>query len=301
MTEQPNVQTQTKRDGHLTVYLAWPILAGLALATVLAVSIGGITLLASGLDWSKAGMAFGIAFFLILGIATLAVFWYAAHEFAGPRSTERVAEIRQTVYVDELEPPEPEVRFIPTRGRRPALNEPAPALPSGQNRAGIREAMQHLVNRLTADATVTEVATEAETLEVDAPAWVREFYQTLVTVWPTQSLSRRTFEGLWPGGEGKRLWSKYVNGTGSRHSQRGLWDVWGIISQTGPRNTWEWCHDLQTIFSLDRDLHTYATAMAELVHSPTPLGRAGQPVEKLGQTDPDHSTRPIDQTKGAAT
>jgi hypothetical protein len=172
------------------------------------------------------------------------------------------------------------------------MNAPAPALPSGQNRAGIRAAMTHLVDKLAATATVTEVAAEAETLTPNAPGWCVEMYDTIVTVWPEQSLSRRTFERLWPGGTGKRLWQKYVNGSGNLHSQKGLWATWNIIDQTGPRSTWEWTQPLDIIFSLDADLHRYASEMAALVqHSPTgPVSPSG-PAQNTGQTGPDRTNQ----------
>ena len=67
MSEQ---QTPQKRDGHLVVYLAWPMLAGLGLASVLAVSIGGVVLIASG-DWRTSGTVAGVVWFAVLGAATV--------------------------------------------------------------------------------------------------------------------------------------------------------------------------------------------------------------------------------------
>src|SRR4030042_5080072 len=121
MSEQPNA-TQNKQDGHLTIYLVWPVLSGLALACVLAVSIGGVWLFVTQFDWKKAGTATGVVFFAILGLSTLWVFGYAAREWAGPRFLERT---RQTVELIEPEPPEPDVRFIRTGGRPAPLSLPA--------------------------------------------------------------------------------------------------------------------------------------------------------------------------------
>lgn len=277
----------TKQNSHLVIYLIWPVLAGLALAVVLAVSVGGIVAVLSRGDWRIAGTTAGMVFFTVLGLATLTIFWYAAHEFAGPRRAERIERTRQIVEYIEPAPLEPEVRFIPMRGRPPALNTPTPQLPSRSS--GVRAAIGHLADRLTATATVHELATR--TLEPDAPSWVREFYDTLIRVWPTQSLSRRTFESLWPGGKGKRLWRKYVNGTGSRQSQKGIWDTWGIVANTGKRGSWEWTQTLDVIFALDADLHAYATAKANM-HSPTERAGATRRDTGAGQTGTNQSARP---------
>jgi hypothetical protein len=68
MTEQ----TQHKRDSHLVVFWAWPLLIGLGLAVVLSVSIGGIVLIASGGELRTAGPVAGYTFFGVLGVATSA-------------------------------------------------------------------------------------------------------------------------------------------------------------------------------------------------------------------------------------
>ena len=286
-TEQPTTQQAAphaarRRDGHLTVYLIWPLLAGLGLATILAISIGGLTFLSTG-DLATAGRTGGITFFVVLGLATLGVFAYAAAQWAGPRT---LAEIHQTVEVIEQKPVEQPPRFIRVRG--PVLNQPAPMLPSGVNRSVVSRAIDVLTGRLQRRPAVHVLDAEARSLEPDAPAWVSEFYTTLNTVWPTQSLSRRTFEALWPGGRGKRLWRKYVNGTGHQHAQRGLWDTWGIIAKTGQRGTWQWTQPLQVIYSLDADLAKYAAALAGL-HSPTGSARPAGLITGSAQTRPDRS------------
>jgi len=67
MTEQTE-----QKENHLTVYLWWPLLAGLLLAAVLAVSVGGVSLLATG-KFLFAGQLLGLTFFGVLGVATVAV------------------------------------------------------------------------------------------------------------------------------------------------------------------------------------------------------------------------------------
>ena len=281
--------TQCK-DAHLTVYLAWPILAGLALGLVLGISVGGVVWLASGLEWRAAAGAAGIVFFATLGLATVAVFWYAAKEWAGPRG---VLKERRTVEVIEPETPEPELRFIPMGGRPPPINA-SPALPSTQRLPEVG-VIARVLDALSGQPKLPPTATydtAAPSMEPSAPAWVKEMHDTIVTVWPTGSLSRRTFEGLWPGGEGKKRWQRYVNGTGSRHTQRGILDTWGVIAKTGARGSWEWTQGLDVIFGLDPDLERYARARATMVRrSPTTPGRTNGPQLAQGQTEPDRTNQ----------
>ncbi len=281
-----------RQDGHLTIYLLWPLLAGLGLAAVLAVSVGGLVGILGG--WDAALLAAAITFFSTLGLATILVFIYAMLSWAGPAG---LARLRQTTIIEEVEPTviEQEPRFIRMGGRPKALNAPPPALPSGANRGTIRQAIDVLADRLTDRSTLT-LATDATPITPDALPWVKEFYATICAVWPKGSLSRRTFEATWPGGQGKRLWTKYVNGTGHLHSQAGIWSTWGIISQTGSRKTWEFTQPLDVIFSLDQDLGTYARAMAAMVqHSPAP-GQTKNDATGQAQTGPDR----LGQTKGGA-
>ena len=119
----------------MTVYLVWPVLAGMALAGVLAISVGGVVLIASG-TWRAAAVAAAVTFFVVLALATVAVFWYAARSWAGPGE---LARLHQTKQIVEQKPPDPEIRFIPMGGRPPALNAPAPGLPSGVNRGIVRK------------------------------------------------------------------------------------------------------------------------------------------------------------------
>lgn len=276
--------TERRGSGHLTVYLAWPVLSGLLLAGVLSVSVGGLVWLFT--DWHTAYLWAGAVGLGTLGLATLIVFTYAAGEFAGPRT---IATMRQTTIVEEVELPEPEPRFIRVGGRPLALNAGAPT--SGVNRGILRAAIDHLAGKMKQRSTVHTMATDVENLEPGAPAWVVEFYQVVCKVWPTGSLSRRTFEGLWPGGEGKVLWRKYVNGDGTgRHAGRGLFDTWNVAAKTGLRGSWEWTQPLDVIFAQDVLLQEYATAKAGL-HSPTTERAVAKTATGHGQTRPDQSNQ----------
>ena len=85
MTTKPN-ETTRREPGHLTVYWLWPLATGLAVATVVAISTGGIWVIVSGGNWRAAATAAGLVWFALLGLATLAVFVYAAWEWRGPRA-----------------------------------------------------------------------------------------------------------------------------------------------------------------------------------------------------------------------
>ena len=290
MTDQTTTQ---RRDGHLTVYLAWPVLVGLTLAAVLALSVGGLALLGTG-DLARSATLAGQVFLVVLGLGTVGMIVFVLGEWRGPAGIER---LRRSVELIEPDAPDPEIRFIRLGGRRPALTTPAPRAPSADG--GIGRAIDTWAQRFKKAPIATYEGTAA-TIEPDAAPWVKDFYTVLCTAWGAGSLSRRTFEGLWSGGRGKRLWAKYVNGTGSRHSQKGLWDTWGIIAKTGVRGTWEWTQTLDVIFSLDRDLAAYARARAELVgHPPTTPGDGTGPGTSTDQTRPNQRTRPNGGRNGA--
>lgn len=85
--------TIQKRDGHLVVYVAWPVLGGIALATVAGISVGGIVALSTG-ELATAARIGGYVWFVTSGVVTLALGWYAAREWAGPRMAERKAEMQ---------------------------------------------------------------------------------------------------------------------------------------------------------------------------------------------------------------
>ena len=278
MSEQAT--STTKQDGHLVVYLAWPLLAGLGLAGVLGVSVGGIVLLASRFDWKLAGAMSGYAFFIVLGLATLGVFWYATTTWGGPLAIERV---RQEVIELEPEPVEPETRFISVR-RRPALQ--APANPYARQ---VAAAVDVMANRLKRQPILGDIGALTITMEPQARPWVVEFYDVLMRTWQAGAITRRTFEELWPQG-GQALYYKYIQG---KVGERGIFQTWNIIAQTGPRGSWEYCQPLDVIVGLDPELFAYASAKAEIVTDKAALLRigltdqTGQGSAKPNQTEPN--------------
>lgn len=270
-----------RTDGHLTVYLAWPLLTGLALAVVGAVSVGGIELMRKG-ALANAARAAGWTFFIGLGGITLVMFVYVAGEWAGPRFIEWIRTYRTVEHIEPTPPvqPEPPIRFIPIGGRARRLTEPPPTpmLPSGEEEPKALDIRQKvagfLAERLSQRARITTYDQEVPALsagEDAAPVWCREMLDILCATYMSGDLTRRTFEHLFRPG-GTALWYRYVNGTGTGHRGKSVFQLWGIISQTGPRGSWEYCQPWHVIVSLDRELHAYAK-MHAVEHSPT--GRGG--------------------------
>jgi hypothetical protein len=290
-----NEQAPQKRDGHLVIYWAWPLLIGLGLAVVLSVSIGGIVLIASA-DLRTSGKVTGYVFFGVLGAATLFMVLYVVKEWAGTRTVE---ETRQTVRWEEIEPTvvENTPRPIVIAPRRPQLTAPAPTYPmltEGANRATIRSAVKALIAKVATRPGTTYPSTAEDILpEPQAPKWVVEFYRVLCAMWG-KPLTRRSFEDAFAEG-GQGLYYKYVGRSDGTRKDRGLWQNWRIITQTGPRGSWEFCHDLQTILRSNGDLWAYAQ---EMQHSPI-VGRSpNRERVHANQTKPNHVTKP--ETRGAS-
>jgi len=253
--------THDRRDGHLTVYALWPVVAGLLMGLVLAVSVGGLALLATRGDWQTAGAWAGATFCVVLGVVSVATFTYAAREWAGPRARERLATAGREI---DTEPaPEPAPRFIPITTKRPLRYEP-PELPDQDgDRRGVAAAIGLLADRLTRSTPVHSYEQQADSIEPEAAPWVREMYGVLCASWPDR-LTRRDFRELFPEG-GVSLWRRYINGTGDRRSQRGVLQVWGCIEKADNRGSWRYTQPLDVIFSLDPDLRRYAETKSRLV------------------------------------
>jgi hypothetical protein len=231
MTEQ---QTQQKRDGHLTVYLAWPILAGLGLATVLAVSIGGVSLIVSR-DWQASSTIAGVVWFVALGLVTVFVFLYAMQEWAGPRQAERQERLRQEVIEiipDDLE--RPPAMVLRPLSRRPML--PAPSF----------------------DHTI-ETITPAVDPEID------HLYRFVIDAWQHNDVTQ---SGCMARGWRRKDWDKFIGGSRRRadlgkESRRGLLDRAGIVVKDG--NKWTTCATLEQALSINDELHRYASEKSKMV------------------------------------
>jgi hypothetical protein len=267
-TRESNLSLTTPQP-TLGTDLVLPVLQGLVVGLI---AFG----CASGLIWVL-GAAWTTAWHWGLGLG-LSVFGVCAAAFIFEHRSLVTAPVRLAFRRLELEyPPEPEPppppRFIPIRGRR-LLTEPVPQLPQPAIQTPRQVIAGFLADRLAARSR--ETVYESTGGDLDAapeqveswPHWVVEMYGILEATYPTGALSRRDFERLFsPGGTGK--WTRYVNGDPSKPGHRGksVFQLWGIISQTGPRGTWEYCHDWQTIIHLDRDLLAYAQAQ-DGDHSP---------------------------------
>ena len=283
MAEQPN-----RHDPHLVVYALWPVVAGLLMGLVLALSVGGVALLWTRLDWRAAGVWAAGTFFVVLGVVTVGVFLYATADWTGPRRQERIERSRrEVVHIHDQAPP----RFIPLSSGRPLQREP-PTLPaSPEERGAVAKAIDLLSDRLKARAAVTTYEQDAETLEPDAPPWVREMYAVVCASWPDH-LTRRDWQRLFPDG-GTALWSRYVNGTGDRRGQRGVLATWGAIERADGRGAWQYTQPLDVVFSLDPELQRYAEARSGLVkRSPGRAGVTGNAAR--GHAEPNQTN---DQTK----
>lgn len=284
---------QRRGDGHLIIYLAWPLLSALALAATLALAALGLFALA-GDPLEVAARAAGTVFFAALGVLAVALFAYAALSWAGPRFVERT---RQSVIVEQVGPKiiENTPRPIVVNPHRPRLTPGAdapdyPALSQGATRRTIREALQALMGKASTQSVEARVngeyLAEVESLEPGAPDWVREFYQVLCAMWG-RPLTRRSFEEQFVA-RGQPLYYKYVGRSEGTRRERGLWQNWGILAQTGARGSWEFCHALEDILRSNAELWQYAQAREKLIkRSPIRRGEpgtGGRPVTEPNQT-----------------
>lgn len=234
MGDHSDERGEGKRDGHLTVYLAWPLLAGLGLASVLAVSAGGVVLIASRGNWQISGTVLGVVWFVVLGLATMIVFVYAAKEWAGPRRQERIERTRQDVIEvlpEEIEPPPPMI----VRGFSPRALLPA-----------------------TVDHTIESLAPAVDP-EID------HLYRFILDAWQYGDVTQAGCMGR---GWRRKDWDKFIGGSRRRadagkESARGLLDRAGIIRKDG--NSWVTCATLEQALSINDDLRAYANARAQLI------------------------------------
>lgn len=239
MIERPQ---ETRHDNHLTIYLAWPLLAGLGLAVVLAVSAGGIAMIVSRFDWPAVGLAASLTFFGVLGGGTMAVFWYAAHEWAGPRTAERIA--RPVQVFTQARPEEPRPPMVLNR-----YNEP-PMLPA------------------------SSMDVEIDPLVADAAPELMELYNFITRLWPTGDISRNNARQH---GFDRTVWERLVSGVRGKEgmeSGRGHLDRAGVVVHTG--KGWQIAASLDQAYAINPDLLAYAQARAEIVTGRDGQDRTGQ-------------------------
>lgn len=232
-----------RKDGHLAVYVLWPLCGGLALAVVTALSVGGCTALGTG-DWTTTGRTAGGWFFVTWPVSTIGIFLYAMWGWGGPMRLERAR--REVIEIDpgpddrdEWEPP---LILRPFGGRR-RLPGALPALP----------------------AQVVDVERDAEQVAPRASREVEQLYRFVTMMWP---LGDVTQAGCARAGYSRRWWDKYVGGSRSRkligtEQARGYLDRAGVVCKDS--NKWVICADLAQALSINDELRAYAEAMSQVV------------------------------------
>jgi hypothetical protein len=226
-----------KRDGHLQVYWKWPLLVALTIDAALFVAVCGVSVLiwlkrslsAQSFDWQKLTsipINSLIMFFVFLLPLIVGAFLYAGWQWQGPRGIESARRGKPK----ELPGP-PRVVPWKTKKSQALAMETEPPKTEKAKGGGILSLFKK---------------------EEDAPAWCKEMYRVLMTIWPSQDLTRASFERLFGG---PRYYYKYVAG---KKGNRGHWDNWGVIAKTGRNNSWEFCENLPAILAKDPALRRYA-------------------------------------------
>jgi len=231
-TERPGLARRVLGgNGHLAVYVGWPLAGGLGMAMVLAACAGGLALLHSR-DLGVAGRWLAWTFFIVWGAVTVLVFAYAAWGWGGPR---RIEKLRQTVIEELVE--------VPTQQeKKPPIvihGKGVPAL---------------LGSGLNVDVEGIEPAVDPE---------IEELYRFIVGVWPGGSVSREACREL---GFGRATWERLVGGQRGKEgmeSGRGLLDRAGCVRSTS--SGWEICATLEEALGINRALRAYAEGKAEMV------------------------------------
>lgn len=237
---------QGRRDGHLVVYVGWPVLSGLALATVAAVSVGGVVLIAGGGEWREAGTVAAVVWFVALGLVTVGVFWYAASEWRGPRQRERI----------EL------TRHAGDEG--PGDEGPWDAAGEEECEAPWRVLRPYGAQRGRPLLAAPDMAVRSLFPEVDAQT--QALYEFITRVWPTGNVSRDHCIAL---GFGRAQWERYVGG---QRGKEGLETGRGILERAGlvyrdEKGYWNITPGatLEAAYRVTEGVEQYAGAMARLV------------------------------------
>jgi hypothetical protein len=180
--------------------------------------------------WKQAiqwrGLLAGVFLFLLaFPVLIIGAFLYAGYQWQGPRGIE---DARRSKPKQVEGPP----RLIPLNSKR------SQKLATETEPPTVKREKKGFLPFLQKDE--------------DAPAWCKEMYRILMTIWPSQNLTRENFEGLFGG---PKFYYKYIGG---RKGQPGTWDNWGVIAKTGRNGSWEFCADLPEILAKDPTLCRYA-------------------------------------------
>jgi len=219
-------------DNHLMVYLVWPLLAGLGLAVVLSLSLAGVVgLVARSLASAAIWGAF--AFFIVWGLSTLVVFWYAARSWAGPLGLAKATQPVIERYIDN----------------RP-IEPPTPMIVRGYNTPPLIEA---------------ELASSIKTLEPDVKPEIKELYDVITRLWPGGDISQERVCSLFS----RKVYDRHIGGSRRKgdagtESGRGLLDRAGVIAKDGGGH-WAIAASLADALSINDDLLEYAQARSQIV------------------------------------
>lgn len=231
MEKAENVQTRHRGDGHLIVYVVWPVTGGLLVGIMMAIGVGGLVGLLSR-NWVAGGGWMAGTFFVVCPTVTLLTFLYAARGWGGPLRLERA---RQDAGYESVEVIEPE-------DERPAMviRPYMPALPDG---------LTHQIRSL-------EPKADHETMAL---------YQYISKMWP---LGTVTQTASLQAGFRRKDWDKYVGGSRRKkavgtESGRGILDRAGVVRKDG--GSWVICAPLDKVFKVTPELEQYAAAKAEIV------------------------------------
>jgi hypothetical protein len=224
-----------ERNGHLTIYVLWPLCGGLMMGAVLGVAIGGLQLL-GGKPVEDALRTGGRWALIVLAVTTVGVFVYALLGWAGPA---RLARLKQPRVEEVLEVQEQEE--APWIVQRPfkRLN-PAPQLPA-------------------------KLQVAAKSIEPPVRREITDLYRFITTMWPTNDITQANCRQH---GFTRRYWDRFIGGSRAerdlgKESARGLLDRAGVIRKDG--NAWVICAPLDQALQISDELWQYAQARARMI------------------------------------
>jgi len=227
---------KSETNGHLTIYVLWPLCGGLMLGAVLGVAAGGLQLL-GGKPWRDAAQTGGRVALVVLAATTVGVFLYALLGWAGPARLARLQQPRVEQIAEQREEEEEPPWVVQRPWKR--LN-PVPQLPA-------------------------RLQIEARSIEPPARREIRELYRFIITMWPTGDITQANCRAK---GFTRRYWDRYIGGSRAEsklgtESGRGILDRAGVIRKSG--GAWVIAAPLDQALQINDELWAYAQARAKMV------------------------------------
>ena len=224
------------RNGHLTIYVLWPLCGGLMLGAVLGLAAGGLAKL-GGKTWPAAAQTGGRVALVVLAATTAGVFLYALLGWAGPARLARLQQPRIEKVVEEREEEEEPPWVVQRPWKR-----------------------LHPVPQIPARLQVT-----AKSIEPPVRREIRDLYRFIITMWPTGDVTQANCRAK---GFTRRYWDRYIGGSRAEsklgtESGRGILDRAGVIRKDG--NTWVIAAPLDVALQINEELWAYAQARARMV------------------------------------